>query len=310
MCQANDYLKCASQHPMNYIVPKVHFVFFNSITEPMAETLKQLGIQVWGDIVPVEADTEIKLQSVQEIFGNSSESDDCETLSDKQDEDEEEATSVKDQIAASYHKSPAHSSVFLPSEIPPLYSAEIDKQLLQVGQSVSNTINKYMQCLKDFAKNELKQCESANDDTKYMTLPFAVQRYFNSQKLPLDAKVPISVALKPEIDTQNDDHVSHITRVNLDITTLITLVSAVSHGRCHFVFPEKILTMQAAEERESPVLPRLLNFMEGMYLLCSEYGIKVNLMLRFQFGECVALLHYIYSQPANSKSYLYIYMIF
>ncbi|XP_019399283.1 PREDICTED: UPF0415 protein C7orf25 homolog [Crocodylus porosus] len=42
-------------------------------------------------------------------------------------------------------------------------------------------------------------------------------------------------------------------RVNLDITTLITYVSALSCGGCYFIFKEKVLTEQAAQERkESP----------------------------------------------------------
>ncbi|XP_046371052.2 UPF0415 protein C7orf25 homolog [Haliotis rufescens] len=60
--------------------------------------------------------------------------------------------------------------------------------------------------------------------------------------------------------------INGIFKVNLDITTLITLVSAVTHGNCNYVFTEKILTMQAAEEREKPVLPGLLEFMKGKEL--------------------------------------------
>ncbi|XP_067649296.1 UPF0415 protein C7orf25 homolog [Haliotis asinina] len=60
--------------------------------------------------------------------------------------------------------------------------------------------------------------------------------------------------------------INSIFRVNLDITTLITLVSAVTHGNCNYVFTENILTMQAAEEREKPVLPDLLDFMKGKEL--------------------------------------------
>ncbi|XP_056007687.1 UPF0415 protein C7orf25 homolog isoform X4 [Ostrea edulis] len=54
-----------------------------------------------------------------------------------------------------------------------------------------------------------------------------------------------------------------IERVNLDITTLITLVSSVTHDGCHFEFSEKILALQAAEERQEPVLPKLKKFLQG-----------------------------------------------
>ncbi|XP_061185667.1 UPF0415 protein C7orf25 homolog [Saccostrea echinata] len=52
-------------------------------------------------------------------------------------------------------------------------------------------------------------------------------------------------------------------KVNLDITTLITLVSSVTHGGCQFEFPEKILAQQATEERQEPVLPKLRTFLQG-----------------------------------------------
>ena len=54
-----------------------------------------------------------------------------------------------------------------------------------------------------------------------------------------------------------------IKRVNLDITTLISLVSNVCHGRCQFVFKEEILSLQAEEERKDPLIPRLRKFING-----------------------------------------------
>jgi len=55
-------------------------------------------------------------------------------------------------------------------------------------------------------------------------------------------------------------------RANLDITTLISYVSSLSHGRCHFTFREQVLTEQAAQERQHQVLPRLEAFMAGKEL--------------------------------------------
>lgn len=56
---------------------------------------------------------------------------------------------------------------------------------------------------------------------------------------------------------------SVIDKVNLDITSLITLVSSVTNGGCHFDFSEKVLAMQASEERREPVLPMLKKFLQG-----------------------------------------------
>lgn len=63
-------------------------------------------------------------------------------------------------------------------------------------------------------------------------------------------------------------------RVNLDITTLITYVSSLSHGRCHFTFSEVVLTEQAAQERHQQVLPQLNAFMEGKELFASRAAVQ------------------------------------
>lgn len=56
-------------------------------------------------------------------------------------------------------------------------------------------------------------------------------------------------------------------RVNLDISTLLSLVSSLTHGGCGLVFKEVVLTEQAADERRAPVLPILEEFMAGKELL-------------------------------------------
>ncbi|XP_007505622.1 UPF0415 protein C7orf25 homolog isoform X2 [Monodelphis domestica] len=63
-------------------------------------------------------------------------------------------------------------------------------------------------------------------------------------------------------------------RVNLDITTLITYVSALSYGGCCFVFREKVLTEQAVQERRERVLPQLEAFMAGKELFACESAVK------------------------------------
>ncbi|PWA17128.1 UPF0415 protein C7orf25 homolog [Gambusia affinis] len=62
-------------------------------------------------------------------------------------------------------------------------------------------------------------------------------------------------------------------RVNLDITTLIAYVSALSHGRCHFSFREPVLTEQAAQERRWPILPSLDTFMAGKQLFACRAAV-------------------------------------
>ncbi|XP_029930005.1 UPF0415 protein C7orf25 homolog [Myripristis murdjan] len=62
-------------------------------------------------------------------------------------------------------------------------------------------------------------------------------------------------------------------RVNLDITTLITCVSALSHGRCQLAFREQVLTEQAAQERRQQVLPRLHAFMQDKELFACRSAV-------------------------------------
>ncbi|XP_031734015.1 UPF0415 protein C7orf25 homolog [Anarrhichthys ocellatus] len=62
--------------------------------------------------------------------------------------------------------------------------------------------------------------------------------------------------------------------VNLDITTLITYVSSLSHGRCHFSFREPVLTEQAAQERLQPVLPQLDDFLFGKQLFVCRSAVQ------------------------------------
>ncbi|XP_034985417.1 UPF0415 protein C7orf25 homolog isoform X1 [Zootoca vivipara] len=63
-------------------------------------------------------------------------------------------------------------------------------------------------------------------------------------------------------------------RVNLDITTLITYVSALSYGGCDFIFKEKVLSEQAVQEREESVLPLLEDFMKGKELFACQSAVK------------------------------------
>lgn len=65
-----------------------------------------------------------------------------------------------------------------------------------------------------------------------------------------------------EINKVTPDFVVDVSKVNLDITTMITLVSSITHGGCNYVFREKILSLQAKEERECPVLPELEKYLK------------------------------------------------
>lgn len=77
----------------------------------------------------------------------------------------------------------------------------------------------------------------------------------------------------------------NVEAVNLDITTLISLVSAVCHGGCHLRFIDKVIDQQAAEERESPSLPELQKYLQGKNLLvCRTAWADFNSIVRLLGG--------------------------
>ncbi len=59
------------------------------------------------------------------------------------------------------------------------------------------------------------------------------------------------------------EHIPKLTRVNLDVSTMISMVSNLCHGFCHFTFKEAIITQQAQWEQNSPLVPKLKDFMNG-----------------------------------------------
>ncbi|XP_073532696.1 UPF0415 protein C7orf25 homolog [Phyllobates terribilis] len=169
--QAEDYLQASRQQPVQYSSPHIIFAFYNSVSKPMAEKLKEMGISVRGDIVAVA------LGIAQE------ENDLSYSESDGEDDDDD------------------------------------DSELLHIGKVDRENI-------------------------------------VASVAFPIEIKVEIC------------------NRVNLDITTLIAYVSALSHGGCHFIFKQQVLTEQAAQERQEKVLPLLDSFMEGKELFACECAVK------------------------------------
>ncbi|NXP62839.1 CG025 protein, partial [Chloropsis cyanopogon] len=165
--QAEDFLQASHQQPVEYSNPHIIFAFYNSVSSPMAERLKEMGISVRGDIVAVSS----LVPSAKNKHLNTSESD------------------------------------------------EEGPELLQVTR---------------------------------------VDRENLVASIAFPTQIKVNVC----------------NRVNLDITTLITYVSALSYGGCYFVFKEKVLTEQAAQERRERVLPQLKEFMEGKELFACESAVR------------------------------------
>lgn len=165
--QAEDFLQASRQQPVQYSNPHIVFAFYNSVSSPMAEKLRDMGISVRGDIVAVNS----LLSHPEELQLSESEPDD------------------------------------------------VDEELLQVTRVDRDNVLAHV-------------------------------------AFPTEIKVDVC------------------RRVNLDITTLITYVSAMSYGGCHFVFKEKVLTEQAEQERREQVLPQLEAFMKDKELFACESAVK------------------------------------
>lgn len=70
--QAEDFLQASRQQPVQYSNPHIVFAFYNSVSSPMADKLKDMGISVRGDIVAVNS----LLNHPEEFQLSESESDD------------------------------------------------------------------------------------------------------------------------------------------------------------------------------------------------------------------------------------------
>eukprot|EP00058_Branchiostoma_floridae_P004941 XP_002590429.1 hypothetical protein BRAFLDRAFT_62745 [Branchiostoma floridae] len=156
--QAEDYIAAAADNPLKFSIPQVVFSFFNGITQPIADKLLELGVQVKGEIIAVEGET--------------AEDDDS-------DDDEEENS--------------CHSSVS------------------------------------------------------------------SSSSGPLHTMPP------PRTECQC---------LNLDVTTLLAMVSALTNGRSSFRFQEPILNQQAEWERERPLLSELNKYIKGRELIACESAVR------------------------------------
>ena len=62
---------------------------------------------------------------------------------------------------------------------------------------------------------------------------------------------------------QLDNEILKIKKLNLDISTLIALVSEITNGGEGFIFKQPFLNKQAEWERASRLLPVLEEFMKG-----------------------------------------------
>ncbi|KAK2822942.1 hypothetical protein Q5P01_023007 [Channa striata] len=216
--QAEDFLQASRQQPVHYQHPRVVFAFYNGVSAPMADRLRDMGVSVRGDIVAVNT-----------------------VVTEEEEEDEEEEE--EEGAAADDH-------------------------------------------------NEDEEEEEEEEDGGAACELTRVDR----------STVLAHLAFPTQLQ------VEECGRVNLDITTLITYVSSLSHGRCHFTFREPVLTEQAAQERHLPVLPQLDTFMEGKELFACRAAVSDFQLILDTLGgpgekerarQLLARLHLVDDRPSE-----------
>ncbi|XP_066508479.1 UPF0415 protein C7orf25 homolog isoform X1 [Hoplias malabaricus] len=196
--QAEDFLEASCQQPVQYSNPHIIFAFYNGVSSPMADRLREMGISVRGDIVAVNT-----------VVGVGE--DDEQGEEDEDHEGEEDDGSGEDEL-------------------------EPEKRAAE-------------------EENDHEDDDEDDEDSDIMHTRVDRDTIVASLAFPTEVKVEVC------------------NRVNLDITTLITYVSSLSHGNCHYTFREQVLTEQAAQERQEKVLPKLEEFMKGKELFACHSAV-------------------------------------
>ncbi|KAL4623433.1 UPF0415 protein C7orf25-like [Arapaima gigas] len=189
--QAEDFVQASRQQPVQYSNPHIIFAFYNGVSSPMADRLREMGISVRGDIVAVNSVVGLEVGT-------------------KEGDDEESDSS---------------------------YEEEVDSDSSKEGGAG-------------------EEVDGDDDDLDVVHTRVDRGHILASVAFPTEVKVDVCK------------------RINLDITTLITYVSSLSHGNCHFTFKEQVLTEQAAQERQEKVLPKLEEFMQGKELFACHSAVN------------------------------------
>lgn len=376
LLQAEDYVKCTTVYPVNFVNPTMVFAFYNGVTGPMADELRRMNVAVVGEVVEVSDDVENKLKflSVDDDLSADSDSfdendDDFEfdrfdnirknseqhitettkteafastdrdsTFSRSRDvfdwdDDKYVGQTSKDIISnvadgqiQGREESLGHATA---GRIINPTSKEVNESTQQVlsnqtfcsvnqgnerktvpsnGGDISDMIISKDLCIdldssnasrhSDAVKRKSTKTENlvntntsqglhgSKEESRFSSKrAYKLESELNSDSLTsvsLDEFITCELLTSNTVDfsqlnqimSVNSIHtIDSIRKVNIDVSSLITLVSAVAHGRCHFQFQEPILSEQAAEERMDPVLPKLLKIIEGKELYACQTAV-------------------------------------
>uniref|UniRef100_A0A8C4R8M3 Chromosome 7 open reading frame 25 n=1 Tax=Eptatretus burgeri TaxID=7764 RepID=A0A8C4R8M3_EPTBU len=226
--QATEYLNAAVMNTVQYQVPRVVFYFHNGVSSFVAQRLVQMGVDVkCGAGVQLPPNVEVKLEEEDEVPLQSSCSQCHSALRDESAED----LGGSKGTCESYGRWEEEANA---------------KMTAMIAKEVGNC---------------MESCNEHCDTSRNIPQQGKVRQMVPSSVdcLSVTESVQSRLHTRPELE--------HPCSANLDVSTLITLVSTLSHSRCHFLFKEKVLTAQASEELHCPVLPSLLTFLRGRSLI-------------------------------------------
>ncbi|KAH8371516.1 hypothetical protein KR093_007836 [Drosophila rubida] len=125
-----------------------------------------------------------------------------------------------------------------------------------------------------FQRPKVSQVKTANVCAVAKNHIFQIVFYFSNKiesSLHDELKeMGVQTASLEEPDRDVDQYATTSDELNLDVTTMLAYCSALSNGRCNWVFKEPLLTEQASKERELPVKPILEKIFEGKRLVCCQ----------------------------------------
>ncbi|XP_055585842.1 UPF0415 protein C7orf25 homolog [Uranotaenia lowii] len=128
--------------------------------------------------------------------------------------------------------------------------------------------------------------EAAESNPHMFQIPRVVFRFTGKLDQELVAELEqlgVTVLVQQTSQPLPKTETATLTKLNLDITTLIAYVSAMTNGSAHWQYVEPLLTEQARWEREKPIKPLLDDLFHDKELICCETAFN-------SFNEILSIL--------------------
>ncbi|XP_023235551.1 UPF0415 protein C7orf25 homolog [Centruroides sculpturatus] len=117
-------------------------------------------------------------------------------------------------------------------------------------------------------------CEDSDDSENELVF---IKDYYKFNNFKADNTLPLREQHENNLESSYKHDVFSLpseAALNLDVSTMIAYISALTNGHCNVKFTENILTEQAEREREFPVKSVLDKLFEDRTLICCETAYK------------------------------------